>query len=431
MASRLYLILFTGLLIAHGLSFGMLFYERYEAATSMLMSNLEQDVVVSVKLLDRLPPAEREHWLPMLKRRTFHYMLGEGQKGPPVSTDTARGMTQMLASALGPDYPIQANAVSAKPERFQVHLKLSDGSPMVVEVQPSVMPVAKWLPYVLVAQVALLLLITWAAVRLATRPLERLARAAETLSPAGDGERLREGGPVEVANAVTAFNAMQDRIGQYMQDRLQMLAAISHDLQTPITRMKLRAESMDETVEREKMIDDLGQMQHLVREGIAYARSAHGASEPPVRIDLNAFLDSLVYDYVDSGRQVAFAGHVQSPVVTRPHALRRVVGNLIDNAIKYAGAAELEVGNDERGVSIVVADRGPGIPESELGKVMAPFYRLESSRNRDTGGTGLGLAIAQQLADSLGATLSLRNREGGGLEAILRIRAAAAPEHSR
>ena len=432
MASRLYLILFTGLLIAHGLSFGMLFYERYEAATSMLMSNLEQDVVVSVKLLDRLPPEEREHWLPMLKRRTFHYMLGAGQMGPPVSSETARGMTQMLASALGPDYPINANIVSEKPERFQVHLKLSDGSPMVVEVQPSVMPVAKWLPYVLAAQVALLLLITWTAVRFATRPLERLARAAETLSPAGDGERLREDGPVEVANAVTAFNAMQDRIGQYMKDRLQMLAAISHDLQTPITRMKLRAESMDESVEREKMIDDLGQMQHLVREGIAYARSAHGASEPPVRIDLNAFLDSLVYDYADSGRQVAFAGRVQSPVVTRPHALRRVVGNLIDNAIKYTGAAELEVRNDDRsGVSIVVADRGPGIPEDELGKVMAPFYRLESSRNRDTGGTGLGLAIAQQLADSLGATLVLRNRKGGGLEAVLGIPASHAAEHGR
>ncbi|GAB3090338.1 sensor histidine kinase [Lysobacter terrae] len=426
MASRLYLILFSGLLIAYGLSFGMTFYERYESATSMLMSNLEQDVVVAVKLLDRLPPQEREHWVPVLKRRTFRYMLGEGQGGHPVSSETARGMTQMIASALGPDYPIKANVVSDDPERFQVHLHLSDGSPLVVEVQPSVMPAAKWLPYVLVAQLALLLLITWAAVRLATRPLERLANAAEALSPAGDGERLHEGGPVEVANAVTAFNAMQDRIAQYMQDRLQMLAAISHDLQTPITRMKLRAESMDESPGREKMIDDLGQMQHLVREGIAYARSAHGGSEPPLRIDLNAFLDSLVYDYVDSGRQVTLTGRVLGPVTTRPHALRRVVANLVDNAIKYAGAAELDVSNDDRGgVRIVIADRGPGIPDDELGKVLAPFYRLESSRNRDTGGTGLGLAIAQQLADSLGGNLTLRNREGGGLEAILQIPAGA------
>ena len=423
-ASRLYLILFTGLLVAHGLSFGLLFYERYESATSMLMTNLEQDVVVAVNLLDQLPPEERARWLPMLRRRTFHYMLGPGQEGGPLASDTSRDMAKMIATTLGPRYPVRANAVSADPERFQVHLKLSDGRPMVIEVQPSVMPLAKWLPYVLVAQVGLLLLCTWAAVRLATRPLQRLASAAEALSPSGNGERLREGGPAEVANAVAAFNSMQDRIAEYMKERLQILAAISHDLQTPITRMQLRAETMDESLERDKMIDDLGQMQHLVREGIAYARSAHGASEPPVRMDPNAFLESLVYDYLDTGKQVAFTGRIDGSLTTRPHALRRVVANLIDNAIKYAGAAEVEVGNDDAGgATINVRDRGPGIPEQELGKVMEPFYRLEASRNRDTGGTGLGLAIAQQLADSIGATLTLRNREGGGLEATVHIRA--------
>lgn len=432
LASRLSLILLSGLLIAHALSFGLLFYERYAAATSMLMSNLEQDVVVAVNLLDRLPPQERERWLPLLRRRTFHYMLDDSaldhgavsaaaQNEPPLS-GTSQDMAAMIASALGPRYPTRANAVPGDGEHFQVHLKLSDGTAMVIDVRPSVMPLAKWLPYVLAAQLALLLLCTWAAVRLTTRPLGRLAKAAETLHPAGEGERLPVGGPTEVAQAITAFNAMQDRIAHYMRERLQILAAISHDLQTPITRMQLRAEAMDESVERDKMFDDLGQMQHLVREGIAYARSAHGASEPLVRIDLNAFLDSLVCDYLDTDRPVSFAGRVDGPVTTRPHALRRIVGNLIDNAIHYAGAAELEVDPDPAGgVRIQVRDRGPGIPEDELGKVMEPFYRLETSRNRSTGGTGLGLAIAQQLAESIGATLVLRNRDGGGLEAILRI----------
>lgn len=430
LASLLSLILLSGLLIAHALSFGLLFYERYTAATSMLMSNLEQDVVVAVNLLDRLPPQERERWLPLLRRRTFHYMLDNGatseaaasaQSQPPLR-GTSRDMAEMIASALGPRYPTRANAVPGDGEHFQVRLKLSDGTAMVIDVRPSVMPLAKWLPYVLAIQLALLLLCTWAAVRLATRPLGRLAKAAETLHPAGEGERLPVGGPTEVAQAITAFNAMQDRIAHYMRERLQILAAISHDLQTPITRMQLRAEAMDESAERDKMFDDLGQMQHLVREGIAYARSAHGASEPAVRIDLNAFLDSLVCDYLDTDRPVTFAGRVDGPVTTRPHALRRIVGNLIDNAIHYAGAAELELDHDPAGgVRIQVRDRGPGIPEDELGKVMQPFYRLEASRNRSTGGTGLGLAIAQQLAESIGATLTLRNRDGGGLEAILRI----------
>ena len=422
-ASRLYLILVSGLLFAHGLSFGLLFYERYEAARSMLTTNLEQDVVVAVRLLDRLPAAERADWLPTLRRRTFHYQLGPGQNGGPLASDTAREMSQRIGAALGARYPIQANAVSARPERFQVHLRLSDGAPMFIEVQPSMMPLAQWLPYVLIAQLGLLLLCTWTAVRLATRPLERLAAAAETLSPDGGGERLQEGGPTEVAKAVSAFNAMRDRIADYTKERLQILAAISHDLQTPITRMQLRAESMDESSARDKTLEDLRQMQHLVREGIAYARSAHGTAEPALRIDLNAFLDSLVYDYRDTGQQVAYGGRVDTPVSTRPHALRRVVANLIDNALKYAGAAELEVAQDADGeIRISVRDRGPGIPEAELDKVLQPFYRLEASRNRDTGGTGLGLAIAQQLASSIGARLSLGNREGGGLEAVLRLR---------
>jgi signal transduction histidine kinase len=283
------------------------------------------------------------------------------------------------------------------------------------------MPLAKWLPYVLALQLAVLLLCAWAAVRLATRPLKRLAQAAENVRPDGDGERLPVGGPAEVAQAAGAFNAMQDRIARYMKERLQILASISHDLQTPITRMKLRAESMDEVPDRGKMLDDLDQMQHLVREGIAYARSAHGNTEAPVRVDLNAFLDSLVLDYLDTGRPVSLQGRIDAPLVTRPHALRRVVANLIDNALKYAGSADVEIHDEADAVVIGVGDRGPGIPEAELARVMEPFYRLEASRNRDTGGTGLGLAIAQQWADSIGATVVLRNREGGGLQAEVRV----------
>lgn len=425
MASRLYALLAGGLLLAHALSFGLLFYERYEAASSMLMTNLEQDVVVAVNLLDRLPANERADWLPMLQRRTFRYSLDEAafdaQPDAKLDGATSREMAGMIESALGPRWSTQARQVSRDPERFQVKVRLHDGSAVVVDVQPSVMPLAKWLPYVLVLQLIVLLLCAWAAVRLATRPLARLAQAAESVRPDGDGERLPDGGPTEVAQAVGAFNAMQDRIARYMKERLQILASISHDLQTPITRMKLRAESMDEVPERAKMLDDLDQMQHLVREGIAYARSAHGNNEAAVRVDLDAFVDSLVLDYLDTGRPVRLQGRIGTPVVTRPHALRRVVANLIDNALKYAGSADVELESRPDALVIRVGDRGPGIPESELPRVMEPFYRLEASRNRDTGGTGLGLAIAQQLAASIGATLTLRNREGGGLAAEVRL----------
>ncbi|MQT77501.1 hypothetical protein GHO26_23395 [Pseudomonas helleri] len=161
-------------------------------------------------------------------------------------------------------------------------------------------------------------------------------------------------------------------------------------------------------------------MEHLVREGVAYARSVHGSTEANCKLDLDAFVDSIVFDYQDVGKAVNSSGSYGSPIETRPHTLRRVLINLLDNALKFSGAAELVVSAEANGnVSIKVLDRGPGIPADELREVLKPFYRVESSRNRDTGGTGLGLAIAQQLAIALGGSLGLSNREGGGLCAEL------------
>jgi len=421
-ASRLYLILFAGLLLAYALSAGLLFYERYSTATTVMLSSLEQDVATSVALLDSLPADKRAPWLPQLDRRTYRYILGPGQTDGELIGQRAHEVTRLIGEATHAKQPLPANTVSTSPERYQVHLTLSDGEPLTVEVIPAPIPVAQWLPVVLVAQIVLLLLCTWLAVRQVTRPLARLASAAEALNPGAGGQHLQEGGPAEVAKAVTAFNVMQDRIAEHLKERLQILAAISHDLQTPITRMRLRSEAMDESPERDKLLDDLGVMEHLVRDGVAYARSAHGGAEAAMRIDLDAFLDSLVCDYQDVGKPVDFRGHAGVPLLTRPHALRRVVGNLIDNAIKYAGSAELEVSAQADGaISIDVLDRGPGIPEAELDAVLQPFYRLEASRNRDTGGTGLGLAIAQQLAQALGGQLTLHARAGGGLHARLRL----------
>ncbi|BAV97550.1 sensor histidine kinase [Lysobacter enzymogenes] len=420
MASRLYLILFAGLALAHTLSFSLLFYERYVTATSMMLGNLELDVRTTVAMLDRLPADERAQWLPQFKRRTYHYLLSAGEPGTPQLSERAQDISQMVGGVLGSRYPIRTETVERRPERFQIHLTLSDGRPLTIEVMPSTMPIAQWLPYVLAAQLALLVLCAWLAVRLATRPLEQLAQAAQALSPASGGKRLGETGPTEVAQAAAAFNAMQDRIAAYLRERLQILASISHDLQTPITRMRLRTEAMDESPERTRLLDDLEQIQHLVREGVDYARSAHGTAEPAIRLDLDAFLDSVVCDYQDTGKAVTLSGRAGAPLVARAHALRRVACNLIDNAVKYAGAAEVEVARcDDGGFRIDVLDRGPGIPAEELDAVMQPFYRLEASRNRDTGGTGLGLAIAQQLASSLGGRLSLSQREGGGLRASL------------
>jgi signal transduction histidine kinase len=297
-------------------------------------------------------------------------------------------------------------------------LTLSDGSPLTIDVTPrAIMPLAEWLPYIFALQMLLLVLCAWFVVRLATRPLARLAEAADTLDPNTAGPALLEAGPREVAHAARAFNAMRDRIAHYLEERVQILAAISHDLQTPITRMRLRADMTDDSPERDKLVSDLAEIERLVQDGIAYARSSHGNGEKTARIDLSSFIDSIAYDYQDTAKAVTVLGIVQGTASTKPHALRRILTNLIDNALKYAGEAEISVEQRDGVVVVSVLDRGPGIPEDRLEAAMQPFFRLEQSRNRETGGAGLGLAIAQQLAATIGGSVALRNRSGGGLVA--------------
>lgn len=415
---RLFLILFAGLAVAHALSFGVQFYERTMSAKATMYTTLENDVATSIALLDRLPPEERAQWLDLLARRTYRYELGPGLPGIPELSRRAAEVAETINVAAGKRFPVRVESIPGEREHLQAHVTLSDGSPVTIDVLPALMPLATWLPYVLFAQLCLLVLCTWFAVRLAIRPLLRLTNAAEALDPNRKTARLEENGPAEVAHAATAFNAMRDRIAHYLQERVQILAAISHDLQTPITRMKLRAEMAEDSPEKDKLVNDLSEIERLVREGVAYAKSAHGDTEKPTRIDLGSFVESIAFDYQDTGKSVAVSRLVDAVVVTRPHALRRILTNLIDNALKFAGAAEIQLERAPSGkLRIIVLDRGPGVPDDQLDAVLQPFFRLERSRSRDTGGTGLGLAIAQQLAVAIGGGLKLANRPDGGLQA--------------
>lgn len=419
---RLFVIFLVGLAVAQALSMALLFYERYEAGKSMMLGALGSDVSIAMDILDRLPPDERPAWLPRLSTAKRVYLLREGVADQPVTNSAGQSAADRIRDAL-PGRDVAVRAMAGDPKHIQAMMHLRDGSPVTLDIHLSLMPLAMWLPLVLVVQLLLLVGCVWYAVRLAVRPLTRLAHAADTLDPNKTGPRLDEQGPMEVAHAATAFNAMQDRIAAHLAERMRILGAISHDLQTPITRMKLRSELMDESPDKTKLAQDLDEVERLVREGLAYARTAHGALEKPARLDICAFLDSLTCDYQDTGKDVSLTGSSGGPMLTRPHALRRLLGNLIDNALKYGGgAAEVHVEpRDDGSLTVSVLDRGPGIPDDRLEDVLQPFYRLEGSRNRDTGGTGLGLAIASQLAAVTGGTLTLRNREGGGLCAELRL----------
>jgi signal transduction histidine kinase len=421
LATRIALILVTGLILSNALTFGAILYERYQVATDMMMGNLERDVASSVALLDRLPAAERSEWLPRLARRYYDFSL----EAVPLRTSgpAPEGLSERLAEsiekAIGTRYPVKA--FMAGKGKVEAQVRLSDATVLTIALRPTPgMPISPWLPLQLCGQLLVMAACCWFAVRLATRPLEQLARAADDLGPDLQSPPLPVTGPTEVARAATAFNAMQARIAANVAERMQILAAVSHDLQTPITRMRLRTDLMDDGPERDKLQRDLLEMETLVREGVSFARTLHNAVEETCKVDLDALLASITADYADAGKPVTLSGACGEPILTKPRALRRVLCNLIDNALKFAGQADIELRRKpDGGFEIAVLDRGPGIPATELEAVFQPFYRLETSRNRDTGGTGLGLAIARQLAQALGATLSLATREGGGLEAKL------------
>lgn len=419
---RMLLVLFLGLALAHVLTFALVLTERGMAMRQMMVAYLASDVASSVAVLERLPASERAQWLPTLSRRNYRLVLNGQGSTLAHPSGLANAAATAVAAALTPPRAVQVLASGLPEARQRLQLQLVDGTPLAVELDEPGLNISPWAWAALALQLVLLAVLCAWAVRAATRPLQALADAADALEPATAGPRLAEAGPREVVRAATAFNRMRDRIQAHLQERMQILAAVSHDLQTPITRLRLRADLLDDTVLRDKLHADLAEMQGLVEEGIAYARSAHAAREPLRRVDLHALLDSIALDYADAGQPVQLLPAPAANCNTRPQALRRLVCNLVDNALKFAGSADIALSADAHGGWLVqVLDRGPGIPDAALSEVLQPFVRLDNSRNRDTGGTGLGLAIATELAQALGGQLTLAARDGGGLDARVRL----------
>ena len=261
--------------------------------------------------------------------------------------------------------------------------------------------------------------LAYGVARIASAPLNRLATAATELGHHLDRAPVAVSGPAEVRDAAEAFNAMQQRLQQHVSERTHMLAAITHDLQTPLTRLRLRLERVEDETLRERLVADMTAMSALIDEGLELARSAE-TSEPRVMLDLDSLLESLVEDANDGGGTATFEQGCQAVLSLRPLAVRRLFSNLIDNAIKYGGCALVSATRAGHEVSVHIRDHGPGLPEDMLKRVFDPFVRLEVSRSRQSGGAGLGLTIAYALAEKNGAALRLVNHPEGGLEAVVR-----------
>ena len=258
-------------------------------------------------------------------------------------------------------------------------------------------------------------------VRWITKPLRRLAAAAEGFGKgAAAPVPMPEDGPREVREAAHAFNAMQARIHQLVSDRTQALAAVSHDLRTPIQRLRLRAGFLDDAEAQRSIDGDLDEMEAMVEATLAFLRG-DADGEAPRPTDLAAILRALCDEAADRGGAVAYAGPDRALLRLRPVATKRAFANLIDNAVKYGGAARVALRDAPEAAVVSVEDDGPGIPEAAMATVFEPFQRLEASRNRGTGGTGLGLTIARRAVEGHGGTITLANRPGGGLVVTVRL----------
>jgi signal transduction histidine kinase len=272
----------------------------------------------------------------------------------------------------------------------------------------------------LVITAILLSMIAVLAARRIARPLRRLAYAAEAFGRGEEAVHLPEEGPSDVRRTAEAFNRMQDRLRRFVADRTSMLAAIGHDLRTPITSLRLRAEFVADKEMRDKILSTLDEMQMITEATLAFARE-DAVGEATRLVDLAALVESLCSDLADIGWDVTFVECERTPYRCRPAALRRAFRNLIENAVRYGTTARVAVQWSQEWLEVVVDDSGPGIPETQLEQVFAPFARLESSRSRATGGVGLGLSIARTMARSHGGDIILVNRQGGGLRAVIRL----------
>ena len=452
---RLVLVLLGGLLAAGLVTMYINVSERDRLLYRAGGMQAVQRIADVSRLLDSVAPGERRRIVALFDAPPLVVSLGR----PPLRADAhdpdgdfrLAMVTSMLRYTLGdrvravvpspaargvapppppPDMPMMQGMggmpgmgpVTGHAADFEVQVALKDGT--LVTFDTSLSPADASIPRRVVTTLAVLLFtvvaLSLVAVRWVTRPLSTLAGAAESLGEDINRPPLAERGPTEVRRAAKAFNTMQSRLARFINDRTRVLAAMSHDLKTPLTRIRLRAELLDDAEVRGKFLKDVEEMQSMITQALDFMRDA-ASKEPSQPLDVMALLESMQDDYRDAGRPFEVRGTAKDSYSARPLALRRCLANLIDNAIRYGRTPSVEVQERPGELAIRVLDEGPGMPEADLERAFEPFFRVEASRSRDTGGTGLGLGIARNIARAHGGDITLANRPEGGLEATLAL----------
>jgi len=304
---------------------------------------------------------------------------------------------------------------------FQVGVRQANGGWAVVRSQP-VFGLSAWQQRVALWFVLTALAVSPVAYLFARRlagPIRLFADAAERLGRDPRAEPLAVKGPAEIRVAATAFNEMQQRLRRYVEDRTAMVGAIAHDLRTPLTRLRFRIEGLPDE-QKAKMSNDIDQMEEMISAALTFVRDASRPGER-TQMELSSLLESLCDEMAETGASTEVESGEKVVLEGDPMALRRLFSNLLENAVKFGGAARTRVFRDASNAFVEIEDDGPGIPPSDREKVFEPFYRREPSRSRQTGGIGLGLAVVRSIARGHGGDVDLVNRVGGGLTARVQL----------
>ena len=443
--NRIFVLLLAGIVVAIAATTWLASNERKSSLRELRFQHLADRIEQIVQAVDDIPPEQRAIVLTAAGNLGFEATTVADMNDAIGANASTSPLVDILQSRLGHERKISVQRETECAPLYRerdddrhgsrqetcrvVYVSLHDNALLRMRLhQPGEPPALRGrggqggpfgLQYIVLFLI-LIAILAYLVARMATRPIRQLAHAASALGRDIDHPPLAEAGPTEIRQAAYAFNAMQSRIRRQIQHRTHMLAAITHDLQTPLTRMRLRLEKVTDPELQQKLIDDLGVMHGMVREGLDLARSMD-SSEKIQALDIDSLLDSVCADAADAGQDVVLQGNTRAFVMAQPGALRRCLTNLIDNACKYGQLARVSIALEQQRVAIRIRDRGPGIPEAELESVFEPFYRLEVSRSRDTGGTGLGLTIALNIAENHHGLLKLRNLAEGGLEVLLEL----------
>lgn len=443
--ARMALILLAGLLATQSLSLWLHWGERAEVVTEARGLHLADRIADAIRRLEADPtPGHRRAIAQMQSNDLRVSLIDENEVNPTAprgqiqATIAARlgsgrevrspggmgggmmGRGMGYGAGQGMGYGMGRMVQDSSARSFDV--RLNDGQ--WVRVTATLAPDAPALPrdfYIhLLLSLAIVVAVVMLVVRQATRPLRQLAQAADNLGQNLDAPPLVEAGSTEVRTAAQAFNRMRDKLRRLIDERSRALAAVSHDLRTPLTRLRLRSELIDDDRLREQMTADIDAMAQMIDATLDYLRGLR-ENEPVRAIDINALLASLSEDFAALCRPIAVEGQAAASYSGRLSALRRAIQNLVDNAFKYGRNPRIVVNDDADTLCITVEDDGPGIPPEALERVTEPYYRPDAARATDTGGVGLGLSIVRDVALLHGGELLLANRPQGGLTASLRL----------